>query len=100
MEVYDFGLRLKKLREKRKLSQGDVARKLNVTGATISGYEANTQSPPIETLKKLSLIFGVSSDYLLGLQDREEIFLDGFNRQEKDTLIQMIEAIRKGFKEI
>jgi Predicted transcription factor, homolog of eukaryotic MBF1 len=98
MEVYDFGLRLKSLREKRSLSQNEIAERLNVTGATISGYEANTQSPPIENLKKLALIYGVSADYLLGLVDREEVFLDYFNRKEKDTVIQIIEAIKKGFK--
>lgn len=98
MDVYDFGLRLKSLREKRGLSQNEVAERLGVTGATISGYEANIQSPPIENLKKLALIYGVSTDFLLGLNDREEIFLDDFERQERDAVIQIIEAIKNGFK--
>ena len=37
MAVYDFGLRLKALREGKRLSQSDVAARLEVTRATISG---------------------------------------------------------------
>ena len=45
--VYDFGLRLKELREAKHLTQSDVANRLDVTRATISGYECNTITPSL-----------------------------------------------------
>ena len=54
MAVYDFGMRLKELREGKRLSQSDVADRLDVTRATISGYECNTITPSVEQLVKLA----------------------------------------------
>lgn len=70
MKIYDFGLLLRELREKRGMTQADVARKLGLKQATISRYECNTKTPSLASLKRLALLFGVSSDYLLGLLDR------------------------------
>lgn len=61
--VYNFGLRLKSLREKRLLSQADVAARLEVTRSTISGYECNTITPSVEQLVKLAILYNASLDY-------------------------------------
>ena len=42
MEIYDFGLRLKELREKKRLSQNEVASRLEISRSQISAYERNT----------------------------------------------------------
>ena len=55
MEVYDFGLRLKELREAKKLSQKDVATRLNVVPSTISGYESNTITPSLEQFTRMAI---------------------------------------------
>ena len=58
MEVYDFGLRLKELREAKKLSQKDVADRLSVVPSTISGYENNTITPSLEQAIRLAILYG------------------------------------------
>lgn len=74
--VYDFGMRLCRLREKKQLTQTMVAERVGVTRSLISQYESNTASPSVEVLRRLALLYGVSSDYLLGLEERPTIVLD------------------------
>ena len=58
--------RLRKLREQYHLSQKEVAQKINKTPQAYSLYEQGKRSPDVETLIKLSNLFHVSIDYLLG----------------------------------
>lgn len=67
-----FGERLKELRKKRSLTQSQLGARLNVTKASISGYENDTRSPDRETLVKIAEIFNVSTDYLLGRTEDKE----------------------------
>ena len=60
-----LGEKIKKYREEKKMTQVEVAEALGVKPATISKYEAGTLEPNIESLKKLSELFGVSVDELL-----------------------------------
>ena len=62
-----IGERIKYLREAKGLTQKDVATKLGLESAAVSKYELNLREPNIEVLKKLSEIFEVSTDFLLGL---------------------------------
>ena len=88
-------MRLKKLREERKMSQGEVASKLNLENATISGYERNVTTPSLEVLRSLAVFYNISADYLLGLTDRENIYLDDFSSQDKQAVVRIIDNIRQ-----
>ncbi len=59
-------LRLKTLRKKQGLSLKDLGVILGVKESTISLYESGKREAPYSTLKKLSEIYSVSIDYLLG----------------------------------
>ena len=54
--MYDFGLRLKQLREKHNLSQSQVAKRLGITRAAISSYENNISLPSVNVLAELALL--------------------------------------------
>lgn len=58
------GERIKYLREKSGMSQGELADKIGVTRATIAKYE-NGFSSPKRTIEKLTSIFNVTTDYIL-----------------------------------
>lgn len=60
-------IRLKDLREDRDLCQKNVAKALNISQTNYSKYELEKINIPIETLKKLALLFDTSIDYILGL---------------------------------
>lgn len=54
------------LRKKHKLSQKELAKKFNVNQNTVSRWENGDRQIDLETLKALSVFFGVSVDFLLG----------------------------------
>lgn len=60
-------IRLKDLREDRDLCQKDIAEELNITQTNYSKYELEKINIPIETLRKLSIFFNTSIDYILGM---------------------------------
>lgn len=58
--------RLKELRLNKKLSQVALSEKLGISNGLYNKYEKKDIRPPYETLQKLSEIYGVSIDYILG----------------------------------
>ena len=60
-------LRIKDIREDKEMKQKDVAEFLNISQTNYSKYELGKINIPIETLKKMSILFDTSIDYLLGL---------------------------------
>ena len=65
-------LRIKDLREDKDLLQKEVADLLNISQTNYSKYELGKINIPINTLKKLALIFDTSIDYLLGLTNERK----------------------------
>lgn len=61
-----FGAKLKKCRKDMSLSQKEFGQKIGVAESTVSLYESNKRFPDADTLKKISALFEVSLDYLLG----------------------------------
>ncbi len=61
-----LGDNLKKYRISMKLSQDEVAKKVNKARETYSRYETGTLVPDIETLVKLADLYCVSLDVLTG----------------------------------
>lgn len=64
---------LKKLRNKMGLSQHDVAIKVNATDKSYRSWENGKSFPDTFHLKNLAQLFGVSTDYILGLTEYKNI---------------------------
>lgn len=64
-----FGNRLKELRLEKKLSLAGLSKEIKISDATISRWENNLNDIKGEELIVLARFFGVSTDYLLGLED-------------------------------
>ena len=97
MEVYDFGLRLRKLRESKHLSQTDVAARLNVGRSTISGYESNTITPSLEQFARMAELYNTSLDYMMGLDDRTCFYLDGLTKEQQEAILDVVDRLKKCF---
>ena len=73
-----LGEKISKLRVTNKMSQGDLAEKLNVSRQSISKWETNASVPELDKLIQLCDLFGISldelvrSDKLEAGDDREE----------------------------
>lgn len=60
-----FGERLANLRKLNGWSQEQLAEKLDLTRQTISKWELNQSTPDIDYIVKLSMLFSVSTDFLI-----------------------------------
>ena len=68
-----FGLRLRALRNEKKLTQDELGKLLNVSGKTIGTWERDSRQPNIEAINKLASIFDVTTDYLLGNSNEKQV---------------------------
>lgn len=84
--IFDFGYRLRELRQSKNLTQTQVAKRLNLSKTTISGYENNIKTPSLDVLSKLSVFYGVSSDYILGLESRKMLPIDGLTASQEEIV--------------
>ncbi|MCL2399747.1 MAG: helix-turn-helix domain-containing protein [Defluviitaleaceae bacterium] len=94
-EVYDFGKRLKKLREESNLTQAEVARSLGVQILTVKRYESNEQQPPIDKLQAMSLMYKTSLDYLRNLEKRKPLFICDLPQSKQVMVLEIINCVRK-----
>lgn len=69
MKGNEFKNNLKALRLERGLGQVELAQKLGVSKGIISLWENGLREPNMSSLIALARFFGVSTDYLLGLED-------------------------------
>lgn len=93
--MYDFGLLLRQLREKSGLTQEQLAKKINRTKTVISKYENNQQSPTLDTLIEMAVIFNVSLDYLAGIDNKNAISLQGLTPRQENILQILSNEFRK-----
>lgn len=89
--MVDFGSNLKELRLKYKMTQKELADKIGVTKSIISYYELQERSPSPEVLIKLSGIFHVTTDYLLGIEQKHSIDVSGLSSEEVAIIERLIE---------
>ena len=61
--------RIKQLREEKHMTQVRLSIELGVSQETVSAYEKGKYYPSFLSLVKLSEIFGVGIDYIMGLTD-------------------------------
>ncbi|MCC8051026.1 MAG: helix-turn-helix domain-containing protein [Clostridiales bacterium] len=92
--MVDFGSRLKTLRLRDNMTQAQLAQKVSLTKSVISAYETGLRLPSYETLIQIAKIFKVSTDYLLGVENKQEIDLSGLSQSEIDALLNLIKAMK------
>ena len=91
----DFGQRLKELRVQAGMTQLQLAQRMGVTKSVVSFYELQERTPSPDILVKLSGIFKVSTDYLLGLGPRETIDISGLSREDIAIMRALAESLRR-----
>ena len=99
----EIGTRIKKHRLRLKLTQAALSKQLGVTQKMISFYENDERVPPADILIKLTEIFNITSDCLLGLSDEDtpndDVVKMAVNRTEQQLLIEF-RNLEKEYKDI
>ena len=60
-----FNEKLKELRKSKKLTQEELAEKLNVSRQAITKWESGEGIPDIENLKQISILFNTTIDEII-----------------------------------
>ena len=92
--MVDFGMTLKTLRIQHNFTQVQLAQKLGLTKSVISAYETGLRLPSYDVLINIAKIFKVSTDYLLGMDNRQESDLSGLTPEEITALKNLIKAMK------
>lgn len=94
-----FNENLKIARERKGLSQKDIAEGIGVAKSTYSLYESGNREPNVQTIKKIADILNVSADELLGIDDEPQTIaahFDGneYTEEELDEIKKFAEFIK------
>lgn len=88
--VFELGDRLRELRDARGLTQVQVAKLLHTSHSTINGYENAHKMPSIDRLRSLAAFYNVSADYLIGLDNRSIIRVEGLTDRQIEIVNELI----------
>lgn len=81
---------IKSLRETAGLSQSALAKRLGVTRSSVNAWEMGLSIPTAQYIVELSQLLHVSTDYLLGLNNTQAIYIDRLSQEEKQILYSLI----------
>ena len=91
----NMGERLKSLRIERNYTQKQIANRIGLAISAVSAYELGTRYPSYDILLKLSRIYNVSTDYLIGKDCSRTLDVSGLSEEQINVVTQVIDALRK-----
>lgn len=92
------GRRIAKLRNSAQMSQFQLAKVLKIGTSTLGMYETDKREPSPKVLKRIADYFNVSTDYLLG-RDNKNHYYELTDKEKQDIGVQaekLMEGIESG----
>lgn len=86
--------RIKRLREQKKMTQSDLAKRLSLSRASVNAWELGISVPSTQYIVELASLFSVSTDYLLGVDDSASVSVAGLTEDDINVVYQLIEHFR------
>ena len=86
---------IRRLRIARGLNQVEFAKLVGVTKQCVSNWENDNVLPSIEMLIKISDVFRVSTDHLLGIEQKKFIDASGLTDEQTEHIAIIIEDMQK-----
>jgi transcriptional regulator with XRE-family HTH domain len=104
-----LGEKIRAVRQKKGLSQIELAESASIYQKNISRYENDTTDPSASALKKIADALGVTADYLLNnseeeikINDKELLekfeIIQNMNGKTKEAAITLIDLVIRDFK--
>lgn len=98
-QIYEF---LRELREQHSYRQEYIAKYLGITQQTYSNYELGLREIPLHHIIKLSQLYQVSTDYLLGIENSyagstnlSQEYLEGLSLHDFLYNIQQLDTAKR-----
>lgn len=93
--IYELYEKIKSLRTNSGMSQVQLAERLGITKSAVNAWESGTNSPSLSYIVKLAQIFGVSTDYLLGVNERLTVDISGLDDMQRQAVLLMINLFKR-----
>jgi transcriptional regulator with XRE-family HTH domain len=103
----DIGNKITELRKQHNFSQTELAKQLGASRTIVGNYERNENTPSIDMILKLSKVFNVSVDYLVGEgqlanYDKEVLKriedIEQLDKETQNKLFFLIDNVVQNFK--
>lgn len=88
--MFDLGCILKGLRKNNNDTQMQVARRLNVSVATVGRWENNYKTPSTEHLVDLSVLYNVPLNYLVGRKKEKAVVIERLTESQQALLNMLV----------
>jgi transcriptional regulator with XRE-family HTH domain len=98
--MINLGNKLKTLRIQRQMTLKDVACRVGVSKSIVSAYENGSRRPSYEMLIKLARLFNVTTDYLLGLEQKKQLDLSGLTIAQQESLYNLVSTMRQPYEPV
>ncbi len=82
--------RIKELRQNRNISQSDLARAMFVTRSSVNAWEMGISIPSTEKIMELASFFHVTTDYIMGQDDRKLIDVSLLSAEELNIIHRLL----------
>ena len=82
------------LREKSGMTQAELARKLGVTRSGVNAWEMGITTPSTQYVVELSMLFKVSTDFLLDMPLGVTVSVDGLSDREIASIIEIVNCYK------
>lgn len=83
---------IRKLRMERGLTQAELAKELNLSDKAVKNWENAVSNPSVSNIISLAQIFCVSTDYLLGVDRRNPIYIDHLPEKEQRRIRFLVQS--------
>lgn len=93
--IYGLYDKIKSLRVHSGMNQVQLAERLGVTKSAVNAWETGTNSPSLSYIIKLAQIFGVSTDYLLGVNERLTVDITSLDELQQQAVTLMIKLFER-----
>lgn len=90
-----IGDTIKQLREKNDYTQTTLAKKLGLSRSAINAWEMGVSIPSTSYLVELAKLFSVSTDYILGLDTKENVDITFLKQDEKEIIYTLLNYFMK-----
>lgn len=98
--IDSLGSRLKQLRQDKKLRQEQVADLIGVNKKQVSAYENDSRQPSYDILVRFAQLYRVSTDYLLGCNQKMTIDVSGLSATDFAIITDLVADLTEKNKKL
>ena len=87
--------RISELREQQNMTQAELAKRLGITRSSVNAWEQGISVPSTQYIVELAALFGVSTDFLLGLSSEATLSVAGLTEQDVLLVSAVVAHLRQ-----